>query len=83
VGLDLVARDCGHRLGVVIARPLRDEDDWSIEWTGCNFLLHFMELLILAHQVDRATLCFSAATSGRVDNTGTCGKGGRPGRPAT
>jgi hypothetical protein len=20
----------------VIARPLRDEDDWSIEWTGCG-----------------------------------------------
>src|SRR6266542_3937840 len=33
-GLDAVARDCGQRLGAVIARPLRDEDDWSIEWTG-------------------------------------------------
>jgi hypothetical protein len=28
--------DCGQRLGVVIARPLRDEDDWSIEWAGCE-----------------------------------------------
>ncbi len=36
VGLDVVARDCGQRLGVVIARPLRDEDNWSIEWTGCD-----------------------------------------------
>jgi len=35
-GLDVVARDCGERLGVIIARPLRDEDDWSIGWTGCG-----------------------------------------------
>ena len=35
-GLDVVARDCRQRLGAVIARPLRDEDDWSIEWTGCG-----------------------------------------------
>ncbi len=35
-GLDVVARDCGRRLGAIIARPLRDEDDWSIEWTGCG-----------------------------------------------
>ncbi len=35
-GLDVVARDCGERLGAIIARPLRDEDDWSIEWTGCG-----------------------------------------------
>ncbi|HEX9355880.1 MAG TPA: hypothetical protein VF933_18915, partial [Streptosporangiaceae bacterium] len=35
-GLDVVARDCGQRLEVIIARPLRDEDDWSIEWTGCG-----------------------------------------------
>jgi len=35
-GLDVVARDCGQRLGAIIARPLRDEDDWSIEWTGCG-----------------------------------------------
>ena len=34
--LDVVARDCGERLGAIIARPLRDEDDWSIEWTGCR-----------------------------------------------
>ncbi|MGH3459752.1 2OG-Fe(II) oxygenase [Aeromicrobium sp.] len=36
VGLDTVARDCAQRLGTIIARPLRDEDDWSIEWTGCG-----------------------------------------------
>ena len=35
-GLDAVARDYGQRLGAVIARPLRDEADWSIEWTGCG-----------------------------------------------
>jgi hypothetical protein len=35
-GLDVVAPDCGERLGAIIARPLRDEDDWSIEWTGCG-----------------------------------------------
>jgi hypothetical protein len=34
--LDVVARDCGQWLGAIIARPLRDEDDWSIEWTGCG-----------------------------------------------
>jgi hypothetical protein len=35
-GLDTVARDCAERLGTIIERPLRDEDDWSIEWTGCG-----------------------------------------------
>ena len=35
-GLDVVARDCEERLGAIIARPLRDEDDWSIERTGCG-----------------------------------------------
>ena len=34
--LDVVARDCGERLGAIIARPLRGEDDWSIGWTGCG-----------------------------------------------
>ena len=34
--LDVVARDCGERLGAIITRPLRSEDDWSIEWTGCG-----------------------------------------------
>lgn len=35
-GLGTVARDCAERLGTIIARPLREEDDWSIEWTGCG-----------------------------------------------
>ena len=35
-GLDVVVRDCAERLGVIIARPLRDEDDWAIGWTGCG-----------------------------------------------
>ncbi|HZD02302.1 MAG TPA: 2OG-Fe(II) oxygenase, partial [Actinomycetes bacterium] len=35
-GFDAVARDCVERLGAIIARPLRDEDDWSIQWTGCG-----------------------------------------------
>jgi predicted 2-oxoglutarate/Fe(II)-dependent dioxygenase YbiX len=35
-GLDTVARDCVQRLGAIIARPPRDEDDWSIDWTGCG-----------------------------------------------
>jgi hypothetical protein len=35
-GLDAVARDCAERLGAIIARPPRDEDDWSIEWSGCG-----------------------------------------------
>ncbi|MQA63556.1 MAG: 2OG-Fe(II) oxygenase [Actinophytocola sp.] len=35
-GLDTVARDCAQRLATIVARPLRDEDNWSIEWTGCG-----------------------------------------------
>jgi hypothetical protein len=35
-GLDAVARDCAERLDAIIARPPRDEDDWSIAWTGCG-----------------------------------------------
>jgi hypothetical protein len=35
-GLNAVARDCAERLDAIIARPPRDEDDWSIEWTGCG-----------------------------------------------
>jgi 2OG-Fe(II) oxygenase superfamily len=35
-GLDMVARDCAERLGTIIARPLRVEDDWSIQWAGCG-----------------------------------------------
>jgi hypothetical protein len=35
-GLDAVARDCAQRLAAIIARPQRDDDDWSIAWTGCR-----------------------------------------------
>lgn len=35
-GLDAVARDCAQRLDAIIARPLRADDDWSIDWTGCR-----------------------------------------------
>jgi hypothetical protein len=31
-GLDAVARECAQRLGAIVARPPRDEDDWSIAW---------------------------------------------------
>ncbi len=34
--LDGVARDCAERLGTIVARPPREEDDWSIQWTGCG-----------------------------------------------
>jgi hypothetical protein len=34
--LDTIARECAERLGKIIARPPRDKDDWSIEWTGCG-----------------------------------------------
>jgi hypothetical protein len=36
VGFDAVARDCARRLGAILARPPRDEDDWSIAWAGCG-----------------------------------------------
>jgi len=36
-GLHVLARDCAERLGEIIARPPRDEDDWSIPWPpGCD-----------------------------------------------
>lgn len=35
-GLDAVAHDCAQRLAAIIARPQRDDDDWSIAWTGCR-----------------------------------------------
>ena len=48
-------------------------------WAIRNFLtaLH-RAAVILAQQVDRADRRFSAATSGRADNAGTCGEGGHP-----
>jgi hypothetical protein len=35
-GFDAIARDCAQRLGAIVARPRRDDDDWSIAWTGCG-----------------------------------------------
>ncbi|HEX6467952.1 MAG TPA: hypothetical protein VF069_02575, partial [Streptosporangiaceae bacterium] len=36
-GLDMLARDCAERLSKIIARPQRDEDDWSIPLPhGCD-----------------------------------------------
>jgi hypothetical protein len=35
-GLEKLAQDCAERLGRIAATPPRDEDDWSIEWTGCG-----------------------------------------------
>jgi hypothetical protein len=35
-GLATIAQDCAQRLAAIIARPLRDDDDWSIAWTGCG-----------------------------------------------
>jgi hypothetical protein len=36
-GLNVLARDCAERLSEIIARPPRDEDDWSILWAlGCG-----------------------------------------------
>jgi len=36
-GLDMLARDCAERLGEIIGRPPRAEDDWSIPWPpGCD-----------------------------------------------
>ena len=35
-GLDDIARDSAQRLETIIARPPREEDDWSINWTGCG-----------------------------------------------
>ncbi|CAM3395379.1 2OG-Fe(II) oxygenase [Kibdelosporangium persicum] len=34
--LATIARDCVQRLNAIVAEPPRDEDDWSIEWTGCG-----------------------------------------------
>ncbi|GAB3460541.1 2OG-Fe(II) oxygenase [Actinophytocola sediminis] len=31
-----VARDCAQRLSTIVARPRREDDDWSIAWTGCR-----------------------------------------------
>jgi hypothetical protein len=35
-GFDEIARDCAQRLATILARPRREDDDWSIAWTGCR-----------------------------------------------
>jgi hypothetical protein len=35
-GFDEIARDCARRLDAILARPRREDDDWSIAWTGCR-----------------------------------------------
>lgn len=35
-GFDEIARDCAQRFAAILARPRREDDDWSIAWTGCR-----------------------------------------------
>lgn len=35
-GFDEIARDCARRLAAILARPRREDHDWSIVWTGCR-----------------------------------------------
>ncbi|RJQ89316.1 2OG-Fe(II) oxygenase [Amycolatopsis panacis] len=35
-GFDEIARDCAQRLAAILAQPQREDDDWSIAWTGCR-----------------------------------------------
>jgi hypothetical protein len=35
-GFDEIARNCARRLDAILARPRREDDDWSIVWTGCR-----------------------------------------------
>lgn len=63
-GLDVVARDCTQRLGAIIARPLRGEDDWSIGWTGCGCDLCGTLGTFLASR-SRRTFDWPLATDGR------------------
>lgn len=47
-GLDTLARLCASRLGELIARPVRAEDDWAIVWRdtcGCELCVPFGEFL--------------------------------------
>jgi hypothetical protein len=47
-GLDTLANLCASRLGELIARPVRAEDDWAIAWRdtcGCELCVPFGEVL--------------------------------------
>jgi hypothetical protein len=35
-GLERIVADCADRLAVILARPQRHGDDWSIAWSGCG-----------------------------------------------
>lgn len=63
-GLDTVARDCAERLDTIITRPLRAEDDWSIEWTGCGCDLCDTLQTFLASR-SRRLYAWPLATDGR------------------
>jgi hypothetical protein len=63
-GLDTLARDCAERLGGIIARPLREEDDWSIEWTGCGCGICETLAAFLGSRSER-TIAWPLATAGR------------------
>ena len=49
-GLDMLARDCAERLGETIARPPRDEDDWSIRWPPRLRLRPVRQAMRVPHQ---------------------------------
>ncbi len=47
-GLDTLASLCASRLGELIARPVRAEDDWAVTWRdtcGCELCVPFGEFL--------------------------------------
>jgi hypothetical protein len=85
-GLDVVARDCTQRLGAIIARPLRDEDDWSIGSTGCGCGLCGTLGTFLGSR-SRRTFEWPLATAGRrhvhtqIDSAGLARFRACPGRP--
>jgi 2OG-Fe(II) oxygenase superfamily len=63
-GLDAVAQHCVTRLGALLDQPPRDEDDWSIAWTGCTCDLCDTLGAFLGSQ-SRRTLEWPLATPGR------------------
>ena len=63
-GFDTIARDCAERLGAIIARPQRDEDDWSIAWTGCGCGLCDTLRTFLGSR-ERRVFAWPLATDGR------------------
>jgi hypothetical protein len=63
-GLDTAARDCAQRLRAILARPLRDQDDWSIASTGCGCNLCATLGAFLGSRMER-TFAWPLATAGR------------------